>query len=115
MKMHFRMTRSKKAEKILWKRLKFLGFLLLAFSLLFLGYGLILALEGKKEEIIAVPEGLAVEYIHKENECLAEEILNFFLISMIFAFVGTTCLLTFRRKQARQLLEKQNPKEKSHK
>jgi nucleoside recognition membrane protein YjiH len=110
--MRFPTRHSKKTEKSLWRRLKFLGYLLLVFSFLFLIYAFVLTSKQKKEDFDAVPEGLAVEFLHKEKEDLAEETLNFFLISVVFSLVGTTCLITFKKKQAQEFLENSRSKDK---
>ncbi|MBX9922975.1 MAG: hypothetical protein K2Y01_02580 [Rhabdochlamydiaceae bacterium] len=87
-----------KLEKILWKRLKVLGYVLLGFSVLFLTYAFAIIFWEEDLDILPIQEESVTECHHVEEEPLAHETLNFFLIASVFVCVGTACLLTARKR-----------------
>lgn len=93
-------------EKKLLPRLKFMGFVMYALCLAAFTYALT-----AKEEIESVPpkEGLidpetteaAAAFLLEEGELdlSPTEVLNFYLVALIFATVGTTCFIIFWKKR----------------
>lgn len=106
MKMPSRMNRFK-TEKTLWNRLTILGYILLGFSFLSLVYAVALLFHQNDEELYA-EQNTSTEVLNNEEECLADETLNFFVISAIFVSVGVTCLVTVRKKQSENEEEEGN-------
>ncbi len=105
MKMRSPMNRFK-MEKTLWERLKFLGYILWGFSLLFFAYALLITPYKEHTDPIAIQQEQPLSSFEGEQELLAEETLNFFIISIIFAFMGTLCLFAAKKRLDPEKIEK---------
>jgi magnesium-transporting ATPase (P-type) len=78
----------RRIERSLLSRLKVLGFILLAFSILFLFYAIT---DSTSETVLIATEAPREGFC---KEFLAHETLNFFIVSAIFFIIGLSCVLT---------------------
>ena len=94
-------------ERQLLSRFKKMGIILLAFSVLFLGYAFVVHPspwdDGVKtpaeSELSSGLSNFSVQELSEEG-LLPEETLNFFAISLVFAGIGIACILTaWKRSQ----------------
>lgn len=87
-----------KMEKTLWERLKYLGYVLLGFSVLFFAYALLSTPYHEQTDPVTIQQEQTLSSFEDDEELLVEETLNFFIISIIFAFMGSICLFGAKKR-----------------
>jgi Ca2+/Na+ antiporter len=94
-----------KIEKSLLGRLKKLGFVMLLFSACFLSYAFFVYPSPMDDGVITPQERTLSSGITNttqemdEEELLAEETLNFFAVSLVFAAIGIACIVIAWKRQ----------------
>ncbi len=91
--------KNKKVEKLLLARFKQMGILLIVMSACFFIYASILKASEIMEDGIVTTEEQTLSAGFEADGFLAEETLNFFVVSLLFATLGISCITVATKRE----------------